>query len=135
MPFRTTWTLMINLDPMLNKLKKRLLRRTKNRLPELDKVLSQQITLILPFLMPGLLELRPLMDSSLKMQRDPMRSRESKHHKKTSLISSRKRTIRKRKSPRRLDKLKLNKSQLRRSESKRKLLWLPRPRSTVILRC
>ena len=64
---------MINLEPTLNKLKRRPLRRTKKWLLNLDKVLSQQVTSILPFLMPGLLESNPHMVSNLKFKREVMR--------------------------------------------------------------
>jgi hypothetical protein len=126
---------MISLEPTLSKLKRRPLRRTKKWLLNLDKVLSQQVTLILPFLMPGLLESKPLMDSNLMSKREVTRSRESRLHKSTSTTSLRRRMIRRSRSLRRLDKLKLNKSQLRRRESKEKLLRLPRPRLKMILKC
>ena len=126
---------MINLEPTLNKLKRRLHRRIKKWLLNLDKVLSQQVTSILPFLMPGLLELNPHMVSNLKFKREVMRSRESRLLKSNSLTSSRRKMTRRSKLLRRLDKLKLNKSQSRRPKSKEKLLRLPRPRLKMILRC
>jgi hypothetical protein len=126
---------MINLEPTLNKLKRRLHRRIKKWLLNLDKVLSQQVTSILQFLMPGLLELNPHMVSNLKFKREVMRLRESRLHKSNSLTSSRRRMTRRSKLLRRLDKLKLNKSQSRRPKSKEKLLRLPKPRLKMILRC
>ena len=131
---KITWMRMTSSDLMLKKLKKRLLSKISKRSLTLERVqLDLKLASILLSLTPGLLASRPLMDSSLV---DLLtKSKELKLHKSISLISSRRKMIRRNKLLRKLELLKLSKSLLRRRESSRKLLRLPRPRLSPIMRC